>query len=99
MHPSLPFRISPKKGREGHRENLRSNPVHRPKRVQESMAQARCPLRCTRSISLSEAVINPGHKVTRTLIPQKEIERVRGSVQRAFPQIMARQRTGGLEVW
>ena len=99
VDPPLPFRISPKeKGREGHREDLGSNPVRRPKRVQEGMAQAGGPIRCPRSISLSEAVINPGHEIARALVSEKEVERVRCSVQRALPQIMARQRTVGLVV-
>jgi hypothetical protein len=62
------------------------------------MAQAIRSIWCMRSIGLSEAVVDPAHKVTRTLIPEKKVERVSRSVQRAFPQIMARQRTAGLVV-
>src|SRR5215204_4201444 len=62
------------------------------------MAQASSTIRCVRSIGLREAVVDPAHQITRALILQEEVKRVSGSVQRALPQVVARQGTAGLVV-
>ena len=67
-HPPFAFRISPEEEvGQGHREDLGAEAVNGPERLKEGLAHVSHPRSRAGHIGFSQALIDPGHKVTRAL--------------------------------